>query len=414
MIQDANKIISYAFERVLPEESVKRALDKYQIDKDICVISIGKAAWRMAKAARDVLGEKIKQGLVITKYGHILGDINSFKMIESGHPIPDDNSLKAAEMLFSLIDSLEKDMEVIILLSGGGSALLEMPEKNLTLVDIQSCTDKLLKCGANIREINTIRKRLSALKGGKLAIKLKDFRIFQVVLSDVVGDDLGIIASGPAYPDYTNCEEAMNIVRKYNLEFSEQVQECLMVETPKVISNVETIVTGNVKNLCLAASQKARELGYHTYILTTNLDCEAKEAGRMLASIAKSLHEENSLLNFQLPCAIIAGGETVVQVHGKGKGGRNQELALSAACEIVDMVDTLLFSVSSDGTDGPTDAAGGIVTGLTYRKLLENGLNPLEYLNNNDSYNALYDADGLIITGPTGTNVNDLSVLLCR
>ncbi len=414
MIQDANKIISYAFERVLPEESVKRALDKYQIDKDICVISIGKAAWRMAKAARDVLGEKIKQGLVITKYGHILGDINSFKMIESGHPIPDDNSLKAAEMLFSLIDSLEKDMEVIILLSGGGSALLEMPEKNLTLVDIQSCTDKLLKCGANIREINTIRKRLSALKGGKLAIKLKDFRIFQVVLSDVVGDDLGIIASGPAYPDYTNCEEAMNIVRKYNLEFSDQVQECLMVETPKVISNVETIVTGNVKNLCLAASQKARELGYHTYILTTNLDCEAKEAGRMLASIAKSLHEENSLLNFQLPCAIIAGGETVVQVHGKGKGGRNQELALSAACEIVDMVDTLLFSVSSDGTDGPTDAAGGIVTGLTYRKLLENGLNPLEYLNNNDSYNALYDADGLIITGPTGTNVNDLSVLLCR
>lgn len=414
MKEDADKIITYAIDKVLPEKAVKRALDNHQFKKNVCVIAIGKAAWRMAKAASDFLGDKVKQGIVITKYGHISGNLDLFQMIEAGHPIPDNNSVKAVEMVLSMIMKMDKSVEILLLLSGGGSALFELPEDNLTLEDIQCCTDKLLKCGAGITEINTIRKRLSAVKGGKLAIKFKEFQEFQVILSDVIGDNLGIIASGPAYPDYTTCKDAKDIINKYGLNFPDNILHCLNSETPKEINNVETIVTGNVRNLCLAASEKAEELGYHSYIITTDLDCEAKEAGKILASIAKSLHKNASVLKFQLPCAIIAGGETVVQVHGKGLGGRNQELALSGACEIAGMNHVVLFSISSDGTDGPTDAAGGIITGKTYQELLEKGVNPLEFLANNDSYHALKHVDGLIMTGPTGTNVNDISMLLCR
>ncbi len=414
MTEDASKIITYAIEKVLPEEAVKQALENHKPEKEVCVIAIGKAAWRMAKAASELLGDKIRQGVVVMKYGHCLGEIELFSMIEAGHPIPDDNSVLAAKKVLSMIGTMDSSMEIILLLSGGGSALFELPEQDLSLEDIQSCTDQLLKCGADITEINTIRKRLSSVKGGKLAALCKDIRIFQVMLSDVLGDDLGMIASGPAYPDNTSSSDVMGIIKKYGLHFPDQVINCLQSETPKEIHNVETVVTGNGRNFCLAAAKKAEELGYHAYIITTDLNCEAKEAGRFLASIAKGLQRKDGTSSFKLPCAIILGGETVVRVQGKGKGGRNQELALSGACGIQWLENTVLLSVSSDGTDGPTDAAGGMVTGETWQALLSQGIDPLEILRDNDSYHALKAVGGLIMTDPTGTNVNDLSMLLCR
>ena len=295
---------------------------------------------------------------------------------------------------------------VLFLLSGGGSALFEKPL--VSGEELQNITGQLLACGADIVEMNTLRKRLSAVKGGRFAQLCAPAKVFAVVLSDILGDPLDMIASGPACPDSSTCAQALAVVEKYHLTLSDAAMECLRQETPKQLDNVETQITGSVRQLCAAAAQVCRQLGYEPVILTDQLCCQAKEAGSFLASIVKTHACPEH------PMAFIAGGETVVQLTGKGKGGRNQELALAAAEGIAGMDNAAVFSVGSDGTDGPTDAAGGYVDGSTRAALLAEGLTVHGVLADNDAYHALKKTGGLIVTGPTGTNVNDVALALVR
>lgn len=411
--QDARKIIDGAVRAVLPDQAVRSVLQGRAFTKKIYVAAVGKAAWEMAKTAWEILGGAIAQGIVLTKYGHGKGNLPGFEILEAGHPIPDQNSIVGTKKILDMVSGPGRQGVVLFLLSGGGSALFEMPEAGITLADIQSVTGKLLRCGADITQINTIRKRLSAVKGGKFARLCSPAPILSIVLSDVVGDRLDMIASGPACGDTSTCQEAFQIIEQYGLEFEPHILRALAKETPETVNNVETHVAGSVTGLCNAAAQQAEALGYRPYILSTSLDCEAREAGRFMASVARTVHNQPNAA-FQMPCAVIAGGETVVKVTGGGLGGRNQELALSAAAGLAGLPHTVLFSFSSDGTDGPTDAAGGIVDGFTADRLARQDVNLAAALKNNDSYHALEAVQGLIKIGATGTNVNDVTVILCK
>jgi len=404
---DSNKIIESAINAALPDTAVKTALkdEDFSVGR-LLLISIGKAAWSMARAACDILGSRIDGGIVITKYGHSKGNLPNIRIMEAGHPIPDANSFLATEEAIKMVTGLSSHDKVLFLISGGGSALFEKPlidEKELT-----SLTEQLLASGADITEINTIRKRLSAVKGGKFAKLCEPAQVISVVLSDIIGDPLDMIASGPAYPDSSTSEQAIEIIRKYGITVSAQTMDLLKKETPKELRNVRTKITGSVTQLCAAAERTCRELGYEPTVLTASLRCQAREAGSFLASIAQYYNSSDKSLAF------IAGGETVVQLKGKGRGGRNQELALAAAEYISQLNNVAVFSVGSDGTDGPTDAAGGYVDTNTKKILSQKGIDIFETLENNDAYHALQASGGLIITGPTGTNVNDLAVLLIK
>lgn len=408
--EDAYVIIQESIKAVMPQAAVIKALEKKKFSGNITVVAIGKAAWTMAFAAKEKLGNKVSKGIIVTKYDHSKGPIEGFEIIEAGHPVPDENSVAGASRALELVKNLSERDNVIFLVSGGGSAIFEKPMEGISLEDIMDITDQLLSSGADIVEINTIRKHLSDVKGGRFALHCKA-NIFSVVLSDVLGDRLDSIASGPAYPDSSTCGQALEIVKKYNIKVNNNVLAALRTETPKEIKNCETVITGSVTELCKAASKIAKSLGYQTVLLTSTLDCEAREAGRFMASIGREIRKGNS---FKTPVAVIAGGETVVRLKGKGMGGRNQELCLSAAIGIEGLNNTVIFSVGSDGTDGPTDAAGGVVDGETAGKIRCSGMQPVAYLDNNDSYNALKVSNDLVITGSTGTNVNDLTVLLCK
>lgn len=404
---DAEQIIKESIQSVLPDKAVAEALKQKEFENgNIYVIAAGKAAWQMAKKASEVLEERITKGIVCTKYGHVKGEIPKMICYEGGHPIPDENSFIATRAALKLVKNLNEKDTVIFLLSGGGSALFEVPL--VSGDELKNLTDQLLACGANIMEINTIRKRLSAVKGGKFAKLCEPAAVYSIVLSDVLGDQLDVIASGPTCPDSSTCEDAFKIVEKYQLHVSEKTKECLMTETPKNITNVETVITGSVSKLCEAAEYACANLGYRTIILTDQLNCQAREAGLFLAAIAKSHQESRESLAF------VAGGETVVHLTGQGKGGRNQELALAAAEEISGLKNTAIFSVGSDGTDGPTDAAGGYCDGNTRNELGKIGISIFEVLKDNDAYHALEKTDGLIKTGATGTNVNDVAVVLIK
>jgi hydroxypyruvate reductase len=404
---DSNKIIESAINAALPDTAVKKALqDEDFSGGKLVLVSIGKAAWSMAKAACDLLGSRINEGIVITKYGHSKGAIQNVRIMEAGHPIPDANSFSATDEAIKMVSGLSPDDKVLFLISGGGSALFEKPlikENELT-----SLTEQLLASGADITEINTIRKRLSAVKGGKFAKLCEPAQVISVVLSDIIGDPLDMIASGPAYPDSSTSEQAIGIIRKYGITVSAETMELIKMETPSELNNVRTKITGSVTQLCAAAERTCRELGYEPVVLTASLRCQAREAGSFLASIAQYYNSSEKSLAF------IAGGETVVQLKGKGKGGRNQELALAAAEDISELDNVAVFSIGSDGTDGPTDAAGGYVDTGTKKILSEKGIDIFKTLENNNAYHALQASGGLIITGPTGTNVNDLSVLLIK
>lgn len=410
--EDALKIIESSIQRVLPDAAVKRALKDQTFTGKIVVIAIGKAAWNMANAASEILGDGIDQGIVLTKYHHGQGPISGFTILEASHPLPDENTITGTEKIIQSVSNLSANDTVIFLVSGGGSALFEKPAGNLGLNDFLQITDQLLKCGADIVEINTIRKHLSAVKGGKFAALCAPAKVYTIALSDILGDRPDSIASGPTCPDLSTCEEAFDIVEKYELSLSEEMKKQLSMETPKEVFNNTMLITGSVNELCLAAANAAKLLGYSPLILSTFVDCEAKEAGRFLASIGKTIQKDGFPLS--PPCAIICGGETVVRITGKGKGGRNQELALSAAASIAGMKDIVIGAIGSDGTDGPTDAAGGLVDGETKNILEEYGIKIDEILEENDSNRALEAADALVITGPTGTNVNDLYFLLCK
>lgn len=400
--KDADAIISAGINAVLPDEAVKRALAQLKRPEGrLILVAAGKAAWQMAKAASDMIDADA--GIVVTKYDHVMGELPGIECYEAGHPVPDQNGFDAAARAVELAGSLSEDDLVLFLLSGGGSSLFESPL--IPGEELQDITKQLLACGADIVEINTIRKRLSRVKGGKFAELCAPAQVYTIVLSDIIGDPLDMIASGPAYPDSSTCQDALDIVKKYDLKLTDNAIALLHRETPKSLDNVTTMVTGSVRELCKAVSAKCAELGYAPVIITDCLDCEARDAGRMLGEIVQNNAGQGKKLAF------IAGGETVVHLTGKGLGGRNQEIALAAAPLIAGM-DAAVFSAGSDGTDGPTDAAGGYVDGDSLALLGEKGWDVSAVLADNDAYHALGSIGGLIITGPTGTNVNDVAVAL--
>ena len=398
----ADEIVRAGIKAVLPDEAVKRALADFEKPSGKTIlVAAGKAAWQMAKAATDVI--EADSGIVITKYDHVMGEIPGIECCEAGHPVPDQNGYAASARTLELVRDLGENDAVVFLLSGGGSALFESP-----LIDgdaLADITKQLLASGADIVEMNTIRKRLSAVKGGRFAQACVPAKVFTIVLSDILGDPLDMIASGPAYPDSSTCEQAQAIAEKYDLALPEEAQKLLAEETPKELSNVTTFVTGSVRELCSAVADKCSELGYEPVFLTDQLCCEASDAGSFLGSIAGTHAGKGKALAF------IAGGETVVHLKGKGTGGRNQELALAAA-PLISGLDAAVFSFGSDGTDGPTDAAGGYVDGDTLGEMSAACINIASVLADNDAYHALEKTGGLIKTGPTGTNVNDAAVVL--
>ena len=404
--KDADGIIEESIAAILPDAAVAKALTGHSFGAGrIVLVAVGKAAWQMARAAADVLGERIDSGIVITKYDHVMGEIPHVRCVEAGHPVPDEHSFGATREALALTENLTAEDTVLFLLSGGGSALFEQPL--IPAAELTDLTEQLLASGADIVAMNTLRKRMSAVKGGRFAEHCAPARVFSIVLSDILGDPLDMIASGPAHPDSSTAADAHAVVEKYRLRLSPEANALLDKPLPAALPNVETQITGSVRELCAAAAEAAKRRGYTPVLLTDQLNSEAREAGRFLAAIARTHAGDGSY-------AYIAGGETVVQLKGKGRGGRNQELALAAAEGIAGLSNAAVFSVGSDGTDGPTDAAGGYVDGGTLAALTREGKSAAAALAENDAYPALNAVGGLIMTGPTGTNVNDVAVLLIR
>lgn len=408
LYQDAKTIMDEALRAALPDTAVRRALTEINLSgiRKLVLIAIGKAAWQMGKAAADALGDRVHSGVIITKHSHSQGEIPRIRVFEAGHPVPDTDTITATRAALDEVRGLGGDDAVLFLVSGGGSALFEDPK--VPLSELADITRQLLAAGCGIVEINTVRKRLSRVKGGRFAQACAPARVHAIVLSDILGDPLDMIASGPAYPDSSTAADAHAIIDRYKLRLGAGALAAMEEETPKSLDNVTTEITGSVTQLCLSAAETAKALGYAPTILTASLACEAREAGSFLSSIARYHQGSRQSLAF------ICGGETVVHLKGSGKGGRNQEIALAAALQLPGCRETCIFSLGSDGTDGPTDAAGGYADEHTLARMRDAGLNPQKMLDNNDAYHALKAVDSLIITGPTGTNVNDVTVLLIK
>ena len=400
----AIEIATTAIDAVKPDAAVRRALSSATFDPagEVLLVAAGKAAWRMAAAASAVLGDRLARGIVVTKYGHVERPLPRIACHEAGHPVPDENSFRATEAVLDFVKDLTQHDTVVFLLSGGGSALFEAPL--VTGGELAEVTRQLLACGADIVEINMIRKRLSRVKGGRFAAACAPAHIFQIVLSDVLGDPLDMIASGPAAADTSTCAQAKAVVAKYGLSFPPAVLACLAQETPRAVANVGTVVAGSVRELCAAAAAACAARGFAPEILDTAIADEARAAGRRLAETVRAHAADGTRRAF------IVGGETVVKLTGHGKGGRNQEFALAAAPILDGLPNVALVSVGSDGTDGPTDAAGGCVDGETATRLRDKGLSVDRALAENDAYPTLAAVGGLVVTGPTGTNVNDVAI----
>jgi len=427
------RILSAALQAVDPgtavHKSIKRNNDqlvvgghRYDLSlyKRILVIGAGKAGAPMTLAAAQVLGSDLTQALVIVKEGYA-GEpaANSrIEILEAGHPLPDQRGIAATQRMIELLQTTQTDDLVLCLISGGGSALLVSPVEGLTLDDLQSLTSSLLASGATINEINTIRKHLSRVKGGNLARLTAPAQLITLILSDVVGDPLDVIASGPTVPDPTTLENAQEILRRYqitapriNAIFQKQVED--YAETPKpgdaIFERVHNLIIGSNRQAAVAALHQAQEEGFNTLLLTTYLQGEARQAGRFLGSIARQIAATGEPL--PRPACLVSGGETTVTLQGHGLGGRNTELALSAVDEIAGLKDTMLVTLATDGGDGPTDAAGAVVTGDTSDRAFQAGLSTTDYLANNDSYHFFETLQDLLKTGPTQTNVNDLALI---
>ncbi len=373
----------------------------------IYVVGAGKADAAMAHAVETLLNSRITGGLLNVKYGHGTA-LNRIKLNECGHPIPDANGERGAARIAATAQGAgERDL-LIVLISGGASALLPLPLPPITLDRKQEITQVLLRGGANIHELNCVRKHLSAIKGGRLAAIAWPARVLTLILSDVIGDDLDVIGSGPTVPDRSTVADATAILRRYGIEPPP------LVETPKpgspVFERVQNVVVGSNKLAVDAAAIEARALGYNTVLLTTFLQGEAREVAHVFAAIAKQIAATGAPA--VRPACILAGGETTVTVRGNGRGGRNQELALAAAIDIAGMPGVALLSAGTDGTDGPTDAAGATVSGSTGTQAAVRGIDARAYLDANDSYSFFKSTGELLRTGPTGTNVMDLQVLL--
>ncbi len=402
--QDAECIIRRAISAVTPAIAVEQALKDRVFPGRVFLVATGKAAWKMADTAAKVLGDRLTSGVVATKYGHTEHPVPGVACYEGGHPVPDEQSVAGTQAALDLTKDLQPEDTVLFLLSGGGSALFEKPL--IPMAEMQDITGQMLAAGCNIVEINTVRKRLSAVKGGKFAAWCAPARVLSIVLSDVLGDPLDMIASGPTVPDSSTCEQAMDVIRRYNIRVSPQAEACLCTETPKALPDAEAQIIGSVRELARAAAEACKARGYTPVLLTDQLCCEAKDAGSFLASILKTHAVSGQKMAF------LAGGETVVHLSGTGLGGRNQEMALAAAQGIAGIRNAAMICVGSDGTDGPTDAAGGYVDGDSLAALAQKGLSYTALMENHDAYHALEAVDGLIKTGPTGTNVNDIAIAL--
>lgn len=424
----AFEIFKTALHTADPYDSVKRHADRILSNykkwgcESLYVIGFGKAACHMAKAVEDCMSGMISAGTAITKYGHCGPELKKVRVFEAGHPVPDENGLKGADEAVRLLRSAGENTLVVCLISGGGSALLVSPYEGITLDEKQGVTRLLLNAGADINELNTVRKHISKVKGGRLAEIAHPARIISLILSDVIGDRLDVIASGPTSPDSSSYQEAIRVMDKYSLRekapqnvinILERGAAGLIPETPKsgsaVFGRVENIIIGSNKKALEASKNKAAELGLHAEIISSEVSGEAKEAGKWLAAKAMELKKSGKQ---ERPACLISGGETTVTVTGSGLGGRNTELALSFAMAIEGVDGVTLLSAGTDGTDGPTDAAGAVVSGQTAAKAKAAGIDPEEYLTNNDSYSFFKKTGGLLITGPTGTNVMDLQVML--
>lgn len=392
--------------------------------ENIIVIGAGKASAHMAAAIERLLGPKITRGLVSVKYGHALA-LQNIRLVEAGHPVPDANGLRATRSILQLTEKAKKNDLVICLLSGGGSALLPLPTPPLTLSDKQITIRVLLACGASIHEINTLRKHLSAVKGGQLARSAYPATLVTLILSDVVGDKTDIIASGPTIPDPGNFQDCMGIIDRYAIgdRLPKRVINHIragmageIVETPKpgnpVFADTHNLIIGSNIEALMAASQKAASLGYRPMILSSMIEGNTRDAALFHTAVAKEIRRTGNPI--PAPACLLSGGETTVTIAGKGRGGRNQEFALAAALEIMSENDMVLLSAGTDGTDGPTDAAGAAVDPCTIDDARRAGIDPTKFLADNDSYSFFQKTGELLVTGPTGTNVMDLRILLVR
>lgn len=390
--------------------------------RNIYIIGAGKAGGPMARAMEDILGERVTEGLVCVKYGH-LAELSRVKLIEAAHPVPDDKGLAAAEAILGLVSKAGKEDLVLCLISGGGSALLPLPVEGLSLEDKQETTKTLLACGASIHEVNAVRKHMSRVKGGGLARAVYPATLVSLILSDVIGDDLDVIASGPTVPDPSSFEDCMNILEKYRirdkvpekvLAFCQKGVEGRVPETPKagdpIFDQTESVIIGSNLASVLAAEQKARDLGYNTVVLSTMIEGETKEVAGVHVAIAKEVQKTGHPVS--CPACVLSGGETTVTITGPGLGGRNQEFVLAGAMALNGLEGIVILSAGTDGTDGPTDAAGAVADGRTVHRSRALGLNPSDFLSENDSYHFFQKLGDLIKTGPTNTNVMDLRILL--
>jgi len=390
--------------------------------KNIYCIGAGKAGASMAKALEEMLGAKLTGGLVTVKYGHVVA-LKQVKLREAAHPVPDEAGREGAEAILELASAAGPEDLVLCLISGGGSALLPLPVEGVSLLDKQNTTKVLLDCGATIHEINAVRKHISAVKGGGLAQSVYPATLISLVLSDVIGDDLDVIASGPTVPDPSSYEDCMKIFEKYGI--SEKLPKPVLghiqkgvqgkvPDNPKpddpIFTRTQSAIVGSSIECMKAAQEKARNLGYHTLVLSTMIEGETREVATVHACIAKEVLQTNHPLS--PPACILSGGETTVTMRGQGLGGRNQEFVLAAAMRLCRQERVIVLSGGTDGTDGPTDAAGAVADGLTLQRAQALGLNPADFLSNNDSYYFFEKLGDLLITGPTNTNVMDLRILL--
>ena len=401
MKKDIEKIISYVIQKASPYDALRKELERAHFSNGrLFVISAGKAGWIMARCAADVLGERITRGLMITKYGHSQGDIDRFEICEAGHPLADDNSVKATEKAWQLTEGLQENDNVVFLLSGGGSALFEIPL--IPLDELQQLSERMIRSSADISEINTIRKRLSRVKGGRFAAHCAPARVHNFILSDVIGNRLDMVASGPTVPDTSSDQQAAEIIGKYGLG------ELPLQPTVSRLDNVETHIIADVSTLAQSAKEICTQLGYYSEIVSAGLTCQEDRAAEIL--LKKALDNQNTSISK----AFIYAGEITMTVRGKGKGGRNQHLALDCAQKLRETTSTAILALGSDGTDGPTDAAGGWVSSTTWKSAKTKAVDIPAALEECDSYHALEKLKRLIITGPTGSNINDLYLVLIK
>lgn len=398
-----------------------RRFDLKNYDR-ILVVGAGKAGAPMAKAIEDLLRDRIADGVIVVKDGHGL-PLKKIKVCEASHPVPDDRGVQGTKEVLGLVEKAGKRDLVICLISGGGSALLIAPVEGISLEDKQETTRLLLACGATIHEFNTVRKHLSRAKGGRLAQMACPATLASLILSDVVGDDLDVIASGPTVPDSSTFQDAEQILKGYGIwdQVAPAVRNHLVKgssgeieDTPKsghaVFQQCSQMLVGTNLQALIAAGREAQRLGYHPLILSSKVEGEAREVARFYTAIASEILSSANPL--KPPACVLAGGETTVTLTGGGRGGRNQEFALAAAMAINEIDGIIVLSGGTDGTDGPTDAAGAMADGTTLARARKKGLDAKDFLQRNDSYNFFQKLDDLLMTGPTRTNVMDIYLLL--